>query len=431
MSSKEFAKLDTILIHGGFSSDPATGALEVPIYQTTGYDLQSAEHAADLFGLRASGNIYTRIMNPTTSVFEERITALEGGIGALAFASGHAAIVGAITNLAQAGDEIVSSAILYGGTYSVFTSTLHGFGIDVKFAEGGLAENFEKLITPKTKALFAETLGNPRIDVLDLEAVSAVAKKHGLPLIIDATFSPYINRSIDFGADIVIHSATKFIDGHGSSMGGVVVDAGKFDYASGKFPLLSEPDPTYHGLKYTDLGAAAFITRLRVKVMRDQGACLAPFNSFLFARGLETLHLRMERHCKNTLEVARFLENSDLVTWVSYPDLESHPDHKLAKKYFPKGSGAILTFGIKGGRDAGSKFINALSLFTLVANVGDTKSLVIHPASTTHSQLSAEQLAAANVTEDMVRLSVGIEDIADILADLEQALVLSQAIEQE
>ena len=426
MSLPENAKLDTILVHGGYESDPTTGALEVPIYQTTAYDLQSADHAADLFGLRATGNIYSRIMNPTTSVFEERISALEGGIGALAFASGHAAIVGTITNIAASGDEIVSSGVLYGGTYSVFTSTLPGFGIKVKFADDGLAQNFEKLITPKTKALFAETLGNPRIDVLDIEAVAAVAKKHGIPLILDATFSPYLNRSIDFGADIVIHSATKFIDGHGSSMGGVVIDAGKFDYANGKFPLLSEPDPTYHGLKYTDLGAAAFITRLRVKVMRDQGACLSPFNSFLFARGLETLHLRMERHCKNALEVARFLEGNDLVTWVSYPDLESHQDHELAKKYFPKGSGAILTFGIKGGREAGRKFIDALSLFSLVANVGDTKSLVIHPASTTHSQLSTEQLAAAHVTEDMVRLSVGIEDIADILADLEKALAESQ-----
>lgn len=426
MSLPENAKLDTILIQGGFDSDPTTGSLTVPIYQTAAYDLESAENAADLFGLRATGNIYTRIMNPTTSAFETRMTLLEGGIGALAFASGHAAIIGAITNIAQSGDEIVSSAVLYGGTYSVFTSTLSSFGIDVKFAEDGLAENFEKLITPKTKALFAETLGNPRIDVLDIEAVAKVAQKHGIPLIIDATFSPYINRPIEFGANIVIHSATKFIDGHGSSMGGIVIDAGKFDYATGKFPLLSEADPTYHGLKYTDLGSAAFITRLRVKVMRDQGACLSPFNSFLFARGLETLHLRMERHCENTLAVAKFLEKSELATWVSYPDLESHRDHELAKKYFPKGSGAILTFGIKGGRKTGAKFINSLKLFKLVANVGDTKSLVIHPASTTHSQLSDEQLASAHVTEDMVRLSVGLEDITDILADLEQALAASQ-----
>ena len=426
MSLPKNAKLDTILIHGGFESDPATGALEVPIYQTSAYDLQSADHAADLFSLRASGNIYSRIMNPTLSAFEASMTALEGGIGALAFASGHAAIVGAITNLAQSGDEIVSSAVLYGGTYSVFTSTLQGFGINVKFAEDGLAENFEKQITSKTKALFAETLGNPRIDVLDIEAVAQVAKKHGLPLIIDATFSPYINRSIEFGADIVIHSATKFIDGHGSSMGGVVIDAGKFDYSSGKFPLLSESDPTYNGLKYTDLGEAAFITRLRVKVMRDQGACLAPFNSYLFSRGLETLHLRMERHCQNALKVAQYLEASDLVTWVSYPDLESHQDHHLAKKYFPKGSGGILTFGIKGGREAGRKFIDGVSLFKLVANVGDTRSLVIHPASTTHSQLSPEQLAAAHVTEDMIRLSIGIEDITDIIDDLKQGLAKSQ-----
>jgi len=426
MSIKENAKLNTILVHAGFSNDPATRALEVPIYQTAAYDLQSADHAANLFGLSAAGNIYSRIMNPTSSVFEERISALEGGIGALSFASGHAAIVGTITNIAATGDEIVSSGVLYGGTYSVFTSTLPGFGIDVKFAEDGLAENFEKLITPKTKALFAETLGNPRIDVLDILAVSEVAKKHGIPLIIDATFSPYINRSIDFGANIVIHSATKFIDGHGSSIGGVVIDAGTFDYNNGKFPLLSEPDPTYHGLKYTDLESAAFITRLRVKVMRDQGACLSPFNSFLFARGLETLHLRMERHCQNALTVSKFLEKNELVNWVSYPGLESHKDHELAKKYFPNGSGGILTFGIKGGRDAGKKFIDALELFSLVANVGDTKSLVIHPASTTHSQLSTEQLAAAHVSEDMVRLSVGIEDIDDILADLESALKKSQ-----
>ena len=422
----EDAKLDTILIHGGAGSDPTTGALQTPIYQTSGYDLQSADHAADLFGLRKSGNIYSRIMNPTVSVFEERVAALEGGIGALGFASGHAAIVGTITNIAEVGDEIISSSMLYGGTYSVFTSTLPSFGINVKFAENGLAKNFEKLITPKTKALFAETLGNPKIDVLDIESVAAIAKKHDLPLIIDATFSPYINRSIDFGADIVIHSATKFIDGHGSSMGGVVVDAGKFDYSNGKFPLITESDPTYNGLKYSDLGATAFITRLRVKVMRDQGACLAPFNAFLFVRGLETLALRMERHSKNALEVAHFLEASAKVTWVSYPDLESHKDHQLAKKYFPKGSGAILTFGIKGGLSAGRKFIDSLSLFSLIANVGDTKSLVIHPASTTHSQLSQQQLKAAHVTEDMIRLSVGIEDITDILADLDQALIASQ-----
>jgi O-acetylhomoserine (thiol)-lyase len=428
MSLSEHAKLDTVLIHGGFANDLATGANEIPIYQTSAYDLQSADHAANLFSLKEVGHIYSRMTNPTVVAFETRMAALEGGIDALGFASGHAAIVGTITNIAQSGDEIVSSGVLYGGTYSVFTSTLPGFGINVTFAENGLAENFEKLITPQTKALFAETIGNPKIDVLDIEAVSAIAKKHGLPLIIDATFSPYINRSIDFGANIVIHSATKFIDGHGSSMGGVVIDAGNFDYASEKFPLLFEPDPTYHGLTYSDLGPTAFITRLRVKVMRDQGACLSPFNSFLFARGLETLHLRMERHCKNALEVARFLESSDFVTWVSYPDLESHEDHELAKKYFPKGSGAILTFGIKGGRDAGRRFIDALSLFSLVANVGDTKSLVIHPASTTHSQLSPEQLAAAHVTEDMIRLSVGIEDIYDILVDLKQALKASQII---
>ena len=426
MSLPENVNLETLLVRGGYHSDGATGALEVPIYQTAAYDLQNADFAADLFSLKQAGNIYSRIMNPTVSAFEQSMTLLEGGIGALAFASGHAAIVGTITNIAQAGDEIVSSSVLYGGTYSVFTSTLAGFGIDVKFAEDGIAENFEKAITPRTKALFAETLGNPWIDVLDIEAVAEVAKKHNIPLIIDATFSPYINRSIGFGADIVIHSATKFIDGHGSSMGGVVIDAGKFDYSDPKFPLLCEPDPTYNGLKYSDLGAAAFITRLRVKVMRDQGACLAPFNSYLFSRGLETLPLRMQKHSENALEVARFLEDSEFSNWVSYPGLESHRDHGLTLKYLPNGAGGILTFGIKGGRDAGRKFINSLKLFTLVANVGDTRSLVIHPASTTHSQLSTEQLAAAHVTEDMVRLSVGIEDIADILADLEKALAESQ-----
>lgn len=416
------AKLNTLLVQGGTEPDPTTGSLATPIYQTAAYDLQSAEHAAGLFSLQEAGNIYSRLTNPTSSAFENRVAALEGGIGALAFASGHAAIFGTITNLAQQGDEIISSSTIYGGTVNMFSHTLSKLGISVRFAEDGLPENFAKLITPNTKALFAEVLGNPKIDVLDIEAVAKVAHDHGLPLIIDATFSPYINRSIDFGADIVIHSATKFIDGHGQSMGGVVIDAGRFDYGTEKFPLLSEADPSYGGLKYTDLGPAAFITRLRTQVMRDQGACLSPFNSFLFLRGLETLHLRMERHSQNALKVAEYLESHDLVSWVSYPGLASHPQHQLGQKYFPNGAGAILTFGIKGGVEAGRLFINSLQLFKLVANVGDTKSLVIHPASTTHSQLSPEQLAAAGVSADMVRLSVGVEDILDILADLELAL---------
>jgi len=422
MALPKNAKLDTILLHAGYEPDAGASSNAVPIYQTSSYAFRDAQHAANLFGLKESGNIYTRIMNPTNDAFEKRVAALEGGIGALAFASGHAAIVGAICNIAGVGDEVVSSGTLYGGTYNMFTYTLPRLGINVAFTEGNSAENFEKAITPKTKALFAETIGNPKIDVLDIEAVAKVAHKHGIPLIVDATFSPYLCRAIDFGADVVIHSATKFIDGNGTSMGGIVVDSGKFDYNSPKFPLMSEPDPSYHGLKFSDLGEAAFITRLRTQILRDMGACLSPFNSFMFINGLSTLHLRMERHSQNALAVAKYLEAHEQVAWVSYPGLPSHPDHALAKKYLPKGAGAILAFGLKGGLEAVPKFIDTLEMFSHVANVGDTKSLVIHSASTTHSQLTPEQRKATGAIDDLIRLSIGVEDIEDIIADLEAGL---------
>lgn len=428
MTLPEKLRFDTLAVHAGQQPDPATGSRAVPLYMTTAYNFRDADHAADLFSLKEPGNIYTRIMNPTTDVFEQRIAALEGGVGALAFASGHAAITAAILNIAQAGDEIVSSSTLYGGTYNLFAHTLPRLGIKVKFVDPSRPENFAAAITPNTKALYAEIIGNPKIDVLDLESVAATAHQHGLPLIIDSTFAtPYLCRPLDFGADIVVHSATKFIGGHGTAMGGVVIDGGKFDWNNGKFPLLSEPDPSYHDIRYTEaLGNLAYIIRLRVQVLRDVGACLSPFNSFMFLQGLETLHLRMDRHSQNALAVARYLEGHELVSWVSYPGLASHADHHLAKKYLPKGAGAILTFGIKGGLAAGRKFINALRLFSLLANVGDAKSLVIHPASTTHSQLSGEQRASAGVADDMVRLSIGIEDAADLIDDLAQALAASK-----
>lgn len=428
MTLPEKLRFDSLAVHGGQEPDPTTGSRAVPIYQTTSYNFRDSEHAANLFGLKETGNIYTRLMNPTNDVFEKRIAALEGGVGALAFASGHAAISAAIFNIAQAGDEIVSSSTLYGGTYNMFAYTLPRLGIKVTLVDPSDPQNFQKAITPKTKALYAETIGNPKIDVLNIEAVAAIAHNNGIPLIIDSTFTtPYLCRPIDFGADIVIHSATKFIGGHGSSMGGVVVDSGKFNWNNGKFPLLSEPDPSYHDLRYTEaLGPLAFIIRLRVQIIRDLGACLSPFNSFLFLQGLETLHLRMERHSKNALAVARHLEKHEQVTWVSYPGLSSHANYDLAQKYLPRGAGAILTFGIKGGLQAGKKFIDSLKIFSLLANVGDAKSLVIHPASTTHSQLTPEQLACAGVSEDMVRLSVGIEDVQDLIEDLDQALAVSK-----
>jgi O-acetylhomoserine (thiol)-lyase len=424
MALPENLRFNSVAVHGGQEPDPTTGSRAVPIYQTTSYNFRDSEHGANLFGLKEAGNIYTRIMNPTSDVLEKRIAALEGGVGALAFASGHAAISAAILNIAQAGDEIVSSATLYGGTYNMFAYTLPRLGIKVTFVDPSDPENFRKAITDKTKALYAETIGNPKIDVLDVEKVAAIAHENDIPLLIDSTFAtPYLSRPIEFGADVVIHSATKFIGGHGTSMGGLVVDSGKFNWANGKFPLLTEPDPSYHGLSYTEaLGPLAYIVRLRIQVLRDLGATVSPFNSFLFLQGLETLPLRMQRHTENALAVAEYLEKHEQVTWVSYPGLASHPDHKLAQKYLPKGAGAILTFGIRGGLEAGRKFIDSLKLFSILANVGDAKSLVIHPASTTHSQLTPEQRVTAGVPDELIRLSIGIEDSADIIADIEQAL---------
>jgi O-acetylhomoserine (thiol)-lyase len=402
----------------------------VPIYQTTSYGFKDTEHAANLFGLKEFGNIYTRVMNPTTDVFEQRVAALEGGAGALGVASGQAAITYSILNIASAGDEIVSSASLYGGTYNLFSNTLPKLGISVKFVDSSNPENYRKAITDRTKAIFAETIGNPRGDVLDIEAVAAIAHEHGIPLIVDNTFpSPYLLRPIEFGADIVVHSATKFIGGHGTTIGGVIVDSGKFDWAaSGKFPGLIEPDPSYNGVVYTEaFGPIAYIIKARVQLLRDLGAALSPLSSFLLLQGLETLHLRLERHSENALATAKYLESHPAVEWVSYPGLESHSSYELAQKYLPKGQGAILSFGIKGGVEAGKKLIHSVKLFSHLANVGDSKSLIIHPASTTHQQLNEAEQAATGVTSGLIRLSVGTEGLTDILNDLDHALRASQS----
>lgn len=429
MSEQKKFSLETLSVHGGQSIDPATMSRAVPIYQTTSYGFRDTDHAANLFSLQEFGNIYTRIMNPTTDVFEKRVAELEGAPAALAVASGQAAITYSILNIAGAGDEIVSATSLYGGTYNLFSTTLPKLGITVKFVDPSNPDNFRAAITARTKALYAETIGNPKGDVIDLEAVAAIAHENGIPFIVDNTFpSPYLCRPIEHGADIVIHSATKFIGGHGTSIGGVIVDGGTFDWKeNGKFPGLTEPDPSYHGVVYTDaVGPVAYIIKARVQLLRDMGAALSPFNSFLLLQGLETLHLRMERHSSNALAVAEWLEKHEAVEWVNYPGLRSHPSYGLAQKYLPKGSGAILTFGIKGGLEAGKKIINAVQLFSHLANVGDSKSLIIHPASTTHQQLSADEQAAAGVAPGMVRLSIGTEGIGDILADLEQAIAHSQ-----
>ncbi|SDC68817.1 O-acetylhomoserine (thiol)-lyase [Paenibacillus sp. UNCCL117] len=428
MSERKLA-LETLAVHAGQEIDPATMSRAVPLYQTTSYGFRDTDHAADLFALKEFGNIYTRIMNPTTDVFEKRVAAMEGAPAALATASGQAAITYSILNIAGAGDEIVSSASLYGGTYNLFAITLPKLGINVKFVDSSDPENFRQAITDKTKAVFAETIGNPRGDVLDIAAVAAIAHEHGVPLIVDNTFpSPYLCRPIEHGADIVVHSATKFIGGHGTSIGGVIVDGGRFDWkANDKFPGLTQPDPSYHGVVYTDaVGPIAYIIKARVQLLRDMGASISPFNSFLLLQGLETLHLRMERHSSNALAVAKYLEGHASVEWVSYAGLESHASHALAAKYLPKGQGAILTFGIKGGLEAGRKLINAVKLLSHLANVGDSKSLIIHPASTTHQQLSSEEQAAAGVAPGMIRLSIGTESIDDILYDLDQAIQASQ-----
>ncbi|MBT2285935.1 homocysteine synthase [Paenibacillus polymyxa] len=429
MSNERELSFETLAIHAGQEIDPTTHARAVPLYQTTSYGFRDTEHAANLFGLKEFGNIYTRLMNPTSDVFEQRIAALEGGAGALATASGQAAITFSLLNIAGAGDEIVSSASLYGGTYNLFSTTLPKLGLDVKFVDSSDPENFRAAITEKTKALYAETIGNPQGNVLDIEAVAAIAHEHGIPLIVDNTFpSPYLLRPIEHGADIVVHSATKFIGGHGTSIGGVIVDSGKFDWkASGKFPGLTEPDSSYHGVVYTEaVGPIAYIIKARVQLMRDLGAPISPFNSWLLIQGLETLHLRVERHSTNALAVAQYLEKHEDVQWVSYAGLQSHPSYELAQKYLPRGQGAILTFGIKGGVEAGRKLIENVKLFSHLANVGDSKSLIIHPASTTHQQLSEEEQIAAGVKPELIRVSVGTENIQDIIYDLEQAIKASQ-----
>ncbi|WP_349410079.1 O-acetylhomoserine aminocarboxypropyltransferase/cysteine synthase family protein [Pseudalkalibacillus sp. SCS-8] len=424
MSEEKKYRLETISVHGGLKADPVTGARALPIYQSNAYKFENTDHAADLFALKEEGYIYSRIHNPTVTTVEERVAQLEGGIGALALASGMAAISTAIFNIAEAGDEIVSASTLYGGTYNLFATTLPKHGIKTHFVDPQDPENFRSAITPKTKAIFAETIGNPGLHVLDIEAVANIAHEAGIPLIVDNTFAtPYLSRPIEHGADIVIHSATKWLGGNGTSLGGIIVDGGKFDWNSPKFPGFTEPDHSYHGIVYSEaLPEAAFIVKARVQLLRDTGPAISPYNAFQIALGLETLHVRIKEHVSNTREVIAYLENHPAVSWVSYPELTDHPSHHLAKKYLPKGAGSVVVFGIKGGRDAGSAVINSVSLWSHVANVGDAKSLIIHPASTTHQQLSPEQLKESGVTEDLVRLSVGIENVADLIEDLEQAI---------
>ena len=425
-------KLGTKSLHAGQKPDPTTGSRAVPIYQTTSYQFRDTEHAANLFGLKELGNIYTRIMNPTTDVLEQRLAALEGGTGALAHSSGQAAITAAILNVAGAGDHIVSVSQLYGGTYNLFHYTLPKLGIQVSFVDGDDPENFRKAVKKNTKAFYGEGLGNPRLNIFPFAEVGRIAKEAGVPLIIDNTaLSPYLNRPFEHGANIVVHSATKHIGGHGTSIGGIVVDGGNFDWGNGRFPGFTEPDMSYHGLPHWEAFKAfppagganiAFIMKMRLQFLRDVGSCLSPFNAFLLLQGLETLHLRMERHCANALKVAQFLEAHPKVKWTNYPGLKSSKYHDLAKKYLTNGYGALVGFGLKSGLEGGRKFIDGLQLHSHVANIGDARSLAIHPASTTHSQLTAAERDSAGVTDDYVRLSVGIEDIEDILADLEQAL---------
>lgn len=415
---------ETLLLHGGQSPDPTTGSRAVPIYQTTSYVFESTEHAQNLFSLSEPGNIYTRIGNPTVDVFEQRIALLEGGAAAVATSSGMAAISLAILNIAGAGDEIVAATNLYGGTYNLFAVTLPRYGINVKFVDPTDPENFREAITDKTKAVFAEIIGNPSLHVLDVEGVAKVAHENGIPLIVDNTFaSPISCKPIESGADIVVHSATKWIGGHGTTIGGVVVDGGVFNWNTEKFPGFTEPDRSYNGVRYAvDFGNLGFAIKLRVQLLRDLGACLSPQNAFLLLQGLETLHLRVERHNENAQKLAEILQEHPAVEWVTYPGLEDHPSHELAQKYLKNGFGSVIVFGIKGGRDAGRKLIDNVKLWSHVANVGDAKSLIIHPASTTHQQLSADELKLTGVTEELIRLSVGIESIQDIVADLDQAI---------
>ena len=429
MSEKKFG-LSTLAVHAGQESpDPATGSRAVPIYQTASYVFKSTEHAANLFALKELGNIYTRIMNPTSDVFEKRIAAIEGGVAALAVASGQAAISLALLAITQVGDEIVSANNLYGGTYELFHYTFPKLGRKVVFVDSSRPEEFKKAITARTRAIYAETIGNPKLDVPDFEKIARIAHDEGLPFVVDNTVGIGLVRPIEYGADIIVDSATKFINGHGNSIGGIIVDSGKFDWSRGKFPEFTEPDPSYHGLKYWDtfgsfpgLGNVAFIFKVRVQLLRDLGPTISPFNSFLFLQGVETLVLRQERHSENALKVARFLKSHPAVAWVNYPGLEEHPSHALAKKYLKGKYNAILGFGIKGGLPAAKKFIESLQLLSHLANIGDCKSLVIHPASTTHQQLTPAEQEATGVTADFIRVSVGIEDVEDIIADLDQAL---------
>ncbi|MBR7554009.1 O-acetylhomoserine aminocarboxypropyltransferase/cysteine synthase family protein [Allobacillus sp. GCM10007491] len=429
MTEKNY-RLETVSIHGGLEADPATGSRALPIYQTNAYQFNNTEHAANLFGLKEQGFIYTRIGNPTVEALEERVAQLESGVGALALSSGMAAITTAIFNVAEVGDEIVSASTLYGGTYNLFATTFPKHGITTRFVDPKDPKNFKEAITPKTKAIFAETIGNPGLNILDIEKVAEIAHEAGVPLIIDNTFAtPYLCRPIDFGADIVVHSATKWLGGNGTSLGGIVVDGGKFNWNNERFPGFTEPDPSYHGLVYAEaLPEAAFITKARVQVLRDTGAALSPFNAFQIALGIETLHVRLKEHIANTRKIVDYLEAHPAVDWVTYPEQENHESVELAKKYLPKGAGSVVIFGIKGGYEAGAEVINQVDLWSHLANVGDAKSLIIHPASTTHQQLNEEELKSSGVTEDLVRLSVGIEHVDDLIDDLKQAIAKATGV---
>ncbi|KYD09522.1 O-acetylhomoserine aminocarboxypropyltransferase/cysteine synthase [Heyndrickxia sporothermodurans] len=429
MTNEQFQP-ETLLLHGGQEPDPTTGSRTVPVYKTTSYVFKDTDHAQGLFALEQQGFIYSRIGNPTVDVFEQRIALLEGGTAAVALSSGMAAIAFSILNIAGAGDEIVAAGNLYGGTFNLFSNTLPKYGINVKFVDATDPENFRTAITSKTKAVFAEIIGNPSLHVLDVEEVAKVAHENGVPLIIDNTFgTPYLSNPIKWGADVVIHSATKWIGGHGTTIGGVVVDGGKFDWNSDRFPDFKEPDLSYHGLRYgVDVPQAAFATKLRVQILRDFGASLSPDSAFLLLQGLETLHLRVQKHVENAGKVAQFLQNHPAVAWVNHPSLEEHPSHERAAKYLKGGFGSIVNFGIKGGREAGRKVIDNIQLWSHVANVGDAKSLIIHPASTTHQQLSAEELKVSGVTEELIRLSVGLEAVEDLTADLNQAILKATSV---
>ncbi|MBL5872704.1 O-acetylhomoserine aminocarboxypropyltransferase/cysteine synthase [Bacillus sporothermodurans] len=429
MTNEQFQP-ETLLLHGGQEPDPTTGSRTVPVYKTTSYVFKDTDHAQGLFALEQQGFIYSRIGNPTVDVFEQRIALLEGGTAAVALSSGMAAIAFSILNIAGAGDEIVAAGNLYGGTFNLFSNTLPKYGINVKFVDATDPENFRTAITSKTKAVFAEIIGNPSLHVLDVEEVAKVAHENGVPLIIDNTFgTPYLSNPIKWGADVVIHSATKWIGGHGTTIGGVVVDGGKFDWNSDRFPDFKEPDLSYHGLRYgVDVPQAAFATKLRVQILRDFGASLSPDSAFLLLQGLETLHLRVQKHVENAGKVAQFLQNHPAVAWVNHPSLEEHPSHERAAKYLKGGFGSIVNFGIKGGREAGRKVIDNIQLWSHVANVGDAKSLIIHPASTTNQQLSAEELKVSGVTEELIRLSVGLEAVEDLTADLNQAILKATSV---